>query len=103
MGTLIQKIGRYFRFISVGQYQTKLYSDNLGQHSSIFGGLSTLICGILLLYYSVITLAATFNRDHHDVGIYSTDFNKASMKLIDFNRTIMYPLFTVGAYNENDL
>ena len=91
MGTLLKKVGRYIRFISVGQYQTKLYSDNLGQHSSIFGGFSTLVCGILLLYYSVITLAATFNRVHHDVGIYSTDYDRASMKLIDFNRTIMSP------------
>ena len=41
------------RSISFGQYSTKFYYRNRDKHSSIFGGIVTVVCGII---FSLVTL-----------------------------------------------
>ncbi len=48
--------------ISVGQYDSKLYHDGNGSHSSVFGGLVTIFLGIVLLSYALYSITICFMR-----------------------------------------
>ena len=51
--------GRVLRAISFGQFKTKLYYREQDQHSSVLGGVVSLICGIFLASYAVVVLYST--------------------------------------------
>ncbi len=47
----VHKIKFILKFISLGQYPTKLYHDGRDAYSTIYGGLVTIICLLILLGY----------------------------------------------------
>jgi hypothetical protein len=52
-------------FISVGQYQTKLYGrGRRGTQSSWIGGLLTIIAALFVSFLSIEILASTFRMDN---------------------------------------
>ena len=48
--------GRCIRCLSLGQYVTKLYHKGEDGHSSIFGGIVTIIAGVLFAIYTIFVL-----------------------------------------------
>ena len=57
----------FLRSISVGKYDSILYSEQSNKHSSIIGGILTLMFGIGLLYYASIVFRAILYRESYNL------------------------------------
>ena len=52
--------------LSLGQFKTKLYYGNQNQHSSIYGGIISIICGLIVAVYASVVLWDTIiKRDSY--------------------------------------
>ena len=70
------KFKRFISFISVGQYQTKLYHEGNDKQSSIFGGIVTILCGILIVLFSFYLIGNTlFGETEYDLHEYVNSIN----------------------------
>lgn len=85
----------FLRFISVGQYQQKLYHKKLGMHSSISGGLLTFIATIILCIYAYLTLKDTIDRIQHNVYMSYQPFNHQT-PLKEFKENLLDPTITIS-------
>lgn len=61
------RLKRLLEYLSVGKYQTSFYHQGKANHSSILGGLITLVFSISLLVFSVITIKSIVDRDNYNV------------------------------------
>ena len=58
-------LGKCLRAISFGQYSTKLYYRGRDQHSSILGGIVTVVCGAIFSLLALYILYSTvFLKDN---------------------------------------
>ena len=76
-------IKRLLRSFSVGQYNTSLYYEARSMHSSVCGGITTIVCALLLLYYAVLTMTTVLNRNNYYLD--QTSLPLAVKKIIDIN------------------
>ena len=75
--------------VSFGQFKPKLYFRNQDQHSTIFGGVISLICSLIICSYAVAVLWDTIvTKDNRSLS-------EEIMTLTDSNGTLD---FTVGDY-----
>lgn len=61
------KLHHFLRFISLGKYQTKLYSNGEVSESSSIGGCITLIMAILIISYASYVMFHIFNKDIYHI------------------------------------
>ena len=59
----MQKVLNAVRKLSVGQHSSKLYFKGKATHSSLVGGVVTLLAAGLLISYAIIVLHSTFTRE----------------------------------------
>lgn len=59
------------RYISLGQYQTKLHFRGRDTHSSVLGGLFTIVCIVVLAIYGLVSLIALVRRENFNLKLQS--------------------------------
>ena len=91
-------LSRILSFISLGQYQTKLYYSNngLAARSSRLGGMLTLLTAIIVLTFTTITLIDTLNKTK-----YEEDITSREIKALEVTQNNIVTIFTINIYQTN--
>ena len=54
-------------FISIGKYQSKLYNKGEDTQSSSCGGVTTILCGFIIVIYAALTFDGIIHRHNYNL------------------------------------
>jgi len=70
----MDKCKAFLKAISIGKYHTVLHHKGNAFQSSIWGGLISIVLGLIIAVYAGITFAAIFKGEHYNLDRNSKDF-----------------------------
>jgi len=76
-------VRRFLRFISLGQYETKFYSDGNESYATSLGGVFTIVIIASIILYATLVMIDVINRvDYHldqeagEIRLFTIDKNE---------------------------
>jgi len=90
--TCADRCRNFWEALSLGKYHTKFYHGRgKDSYSSICGGLTTVICGILFILLCIWVLIPIFLRVNYNLTYYDKELIKLDMDVAEDGKVILIP------------